>query len=475
MLFRQLLHEPLAAASYVLGCPESGQAVVIDPCLPATDYALLAADHGLRIVAVLETHMHADYISSGRALAALTGAALCIPRMAEACFAHMPVDDGWEFAAGNVLLQALHTPGHTPEHTAYLVTDQGRSQQPWFVLSGDCLFVGDVGRADLVDLPQSGAEYLFHSLRRLLDLPETVELFPTHYGGSACGGKGMSNKPSSTIGFERRENPFAHAFDLEAFRTMLDATAREAVDSVLLNRNTNRGALALPADYGGWPAELGAIAGLSLTEALREQQTGAAIIDLRDRLQFAAAHVPGALSSVYHRAALAGRIAALTEADQPLVLLADWPFLANYAAMLLAKSGRNPVVGFVTTAADTGTAVELAQSVIPLYTVADLHQATTAGTVLILDVRAAHEQAQGVIAGARTIPFDAVRTQIGTLPRHRPIVVVCESGIRAVGIASLLQAQGFHDVAAVAPNGMSEYWRYVAKEARTENQEFRTV
>ena len=462
MLFRQLLYEPLAAASFLLGCPAAETAVVVDPSLPAVDYALLAADRGLRIVAILETHMHADYISTGRALAALTGAALCIPRQAEAHFPHTPIDDGWEYSAGSVHLRALHTPGHTPEHTAFLVTDRGRSQQPWFVLSGDCLFVGDVGRADLLDLPQSGAEYLYHSVQRLLELPAEVELFPTHYGGSACGGKGMSGKPSSTIGFERRENPFTQTHNLSSFRTLLAETAREAVDSVLRNRTTNRGELPLPEDYGALPSELAAIPALSMAEAVVAQTSGAVIIDLRDRLAFAAEHLHGALSSVYNRDALAGRIAALTDATQPLVLLADWPFLANYAALLLAQAKRNPVLGYVAAAAGEWGDTTATES-LPIYSIGDLHQAVRAGKALILDVRAAHEHAQGVIEGARALPFAEVRSQLATLPRNRPIVVVCESGIRAVGIASLLRQRDFDQVAAVAPQGMSEYWRYVTQ------------
>jgi hydroxyacylglutathione hydrolase len=205
MLFRQFLNESVAAASYLIGCSASGEAVVVDPSLPAEHYAFFAADKGLRVVAVLETHMHADYVSTGRALALLTGAQLYLPVLAEARLEHTPVSDRFRLTVGKVRLDALHTPGHTPEHTCYTVTDSARAAQPWFVLTGDCLFVGDVGRADLVDLPLTGPDYLYDSIfERLLPLGDEVEVYPGHYGGSACGGKEMSGKVASTIGFERR-------------------------------------------------------------------------------------------------------------------------------------------------------------------------------------------------------------------------------------------------------------------------------
>ncbi|MBC8160286.1 MAG: MBL fold metallo-hydrolase, partial [Roseiflexaceae bacterium] len=267
MLFRQLLHEPLSAASYLIGCPAAGVAAVVDPSLSAEQYALLAADRGLRITAVLETHMHADYISNGRALAELTGAQLYLPRRADARFPHQPIDDGWQLQLGEVLLRALHTPGHTPEHVAFVLAQGGRLADPWAVLTGDCLFVGDVGRADLLDLPLSGAAQLYESLQRLRALPETTEVYPTHYGGSPCGGKGMSGKPSSTIGYERRYNPLLGASNLAAFQVLLDETPRSAIDAILHNRNTNRGELPLPARYGEIRAELGAIRAFTLQQA----------------------------------------------------------------------------------------------------------------------------------------------------------------------------------------------------------------
>ncbi|NJM07762.1 MBL fold metallo-hydrolase [Candidatus Gracilibacteria bacterium] len=162
--FANFCIEPLAAASYLIGCVAAGEAAVVDPGLPAATYALFAADKGLRIRYVVETHLHADYVSNGRALAALTGATLVLPQRAAATFAHRALDDGEELQIGKVIIRALHTPGHTPEHTSYLICDTPRAARPWFVLTGDCLFVGDVGRADLVELPDTGPAPLYTSL-----------------------------------------------------------------------------------------------------------------------------------------------------------------------------------------------------------------------------------------------------------------------------------------------------------------------
>ena len=206
MIFRQLLHEGLAAASYLVGCVAKGEAAVVDPSLSAETYTALAAEKGLQIVAVFETHMHADYFSTGRAIAALTGATMYVPRLADVQFPHQPIDDGDVVNIGNLVIHAVHTPGHTPEHTAYAVSDTPRSNAPWFVLTGDSLFVGDVARVDLVSLAGTGTDVLYASLQKIMALADDVEVYPGHFGGSACGGRAMSGKVASTIGFERRHN-----------------------------------------------------------------------------------------------------------------------------------------------------------------------------------------------------------------------------------------------------------------------------
>src|SRR4051812_11380656 len=207
MIFRQLVHEDLGCASYFVGDEDAGVAAVVDPPLDIDVYLELARYLGVTIEHLLETHTHADHVSGHGRLAAATGAAIHVNRIAGADYDHEPFDDGWQLEVGDVVLEAVHTPGHRPEHTAFLVSDRSRGEDPWAVLSGDTLFVGDVARPDLAVEKEEGARGIFHSLHdRLLALPDEVEVWPAHLGGSMCGGPGMDMKVSSTIGFERRHN-----------------------------------------------------------------------------------------------------------------------------------------------------------------------------------------------------------------------------------------------------------------------------
>jgi hydroxyacylglutathione hydrolase len=460
MIFRQFLNEPLAAASYLLGCAATGEAAVVDPGLPAEQYALAAADRSLRITQILETHMHADYFSTGRALAALTGAGICLPRLADARFAHHPLDDGESIQVGNLLIRAMHTPGHTPEHMAFAVSDTPRAERPWFVLTGDCLFVGDVGRADLLDLPLSGAEHLHASIfGKLLQLPDDTEIFPAHYGGSACGGKNMSGKVSSTIGFERRHNWALQAPDPAAFAAWIDATPRAAVEGVLLHRNTNRGALPLPGNY--WQpqpdARLADMRPLTLQELANTAASGALVVDLRSQPAFAAGHAPGALNITYNRSTLLERVAALSAPDEQLIALADQPFVARAAGALLAGAGRNPVRGYAAGSFDVWRAAGLPEASLPTLSLDELHLRAGQQGVLVLDVRDPFEWRNGVIEGAALISLDQLRERLAELPRNLLLITVCESGTRAGAAASLLLRHGYTRVANVAPDGMSAY------------------
>src|SRR5918992_4769656 len=214
MFFRQVLHPDLGCASYVLA--DGGEAAVVDPKWAIGDYLELSEEEGFEITHIVETHNHADHLSGRGRLAQATGARIHAPVGAEAEYEHEPVVDGAEIELGNVKLVAFAAPGHRPEHTAYLVTDRGRTEEVWSVLTGDSLFVADAARPDLAIDPEDGARLLFRSLRELMTLEDYVELWPAHVGGSLCGGAGMSRKPGSTIGFERLFNPLVR-LDEDAF------------------------------------------------------------------------------------------------------------------------------------------------------------------------------------------------------------------------------------------------------------------
>src|SRR5688572_18916905 len=224
VFFRQVLNDDLGCASYVIA--DGGEAAVVDPKWEIAEYLQLADEHGFRIAHVLETHNHADHVSGRGRLAAATGAKLYAPHQAGVEYDHVPLAEGDTVAVGEVRIKALETPGHRPEHLAYSVADASRADEPWLVLTGDSLFIGDVARPDLAVEPDEGARGLFNSVNRLLGLGDYAEAWPAHIGGSLCGGAGMSQKPGSTLGFERRFNPLLRAEDEDEFvRALTDNLA----------------------------------------------------------------------------------------------------------------------------------------------------------------------------------------------------------------------------------------------------------
>jgi glyoxylase-like metal-dependent hydrolase (beta-lactamase superfamily II) len=237
VIFKQFRYEPLGQASYLIGCARAKEAVVVDPIanLGPDFYVLEAADLTLGIVGVLETHVHADFVSCARELATLAGATHYLPAPAPVKYPFTPLQDGQDLAIGQVRIKTVFTPGHTPEHCSYLITDLSRGPEPWCVLTGDSLFVGDVGRPDLLVGDQAvdvigeseRASLQYRSIReKLFSLPDYVEVYPNHYGGSACGGVNMSGKVSSTIYFEKHHNLAMLRSDAHAFAAFVKETAK---------------------------------------------------------------------------------------------------------------------------------------------------------------------------------------------------------------------------------------------------------
>jgi len=206
VILRQLLYtEPVVAISYLVGCGGCGVGAVVDPVAEAAVYQAEADRLGLKITHVIDSHVHADHVSTGRDLASAAGCAYALHAGNAAAFPFRGLQDGEELPLGNVTLRVLHTPGHTPEHISLLVTDRKRAPEPWFVLTGHTLMVGDVGRTELAGDLQTGASQLYDSLQRLLDLPDYLGIYPGAFAGSICG-RGLSGNPASTLGFERRHN-----------------------------------------------------------------------------------------------------------------------------------------------------------------------------------------------------------------------------------------------------------------------------
>ncbi len=286
VIFQQILNEESGCLSYLIGCSQAGQAAIVDPGRDRVDdYVAMARRKGLTVSDILETHVHADHVSGNQALAAKTGARIHIHPAANAAFAHDPVEHGREIRIGNVALQVLHVPGHTPDSIALLVTDLSRGTEPWFVLTGDTLFVGDVGRPDFGG--EQAAASLYASLtERLLRLPDSVEVYPAHGAGSSCG-RAMSSKTATTIGFERRFNAALQVPDAEEFvrRLMTGLPPKPPNFDRIIARNR---AQALPQNAEPRP--------LSAAQVRELLDKGACVLDVRSPEEYGEAHVPGALN-----------------------------------------------------------------------------------------------------------------------------------------------------------------------------------
>lgn len=259
MYFKQLLNPAKGCASYMVGCLTAGECAVVDPLadLGAEEYVLEAAERGLKITHIIETHAHADHVSAAQELARVTGARIYQHPAAGPAYEFVPLDDGAVLEVGKVRLQVLHTPGHTPESISIVVADASRTDEPWFILTGDALFVGDVGRPDLVGAlygatAEDYARQLYDTLwKRLLVYGEHVEIYPAHYGGSACGGQNMNGKASSTVGFERRHNQALQQPDRESFVRFVLSTLKPAPEAAVQTRGINLGRDLLAGVAGG--------------------------------------------------------------------------------------------------------------------------------------------------------------------------------------------------------------------------------
>jgi hydroxyacylglutathione hydrolase len=280
VLFTQFVDDDLGCASYLVGDEAAGLAAVVDPAFAIEQYLAEAEHREVRIVRVVETHTHADHVSGHGRFALELGIPVSIHPAAEAAYEHDPFEDGAEVELGDVVLRCIHTPGHRPEHCCVAVVDRARADEPWVVLTGDSLFVGDTARPDLAVDAREGAEGLFHSLRRLVELGDGVEVFPGHVAGSLCG-KSMSSKASTTIGFERRFNASLAYAEVEQFVAASAAISAPKPPNVARIVELNRG------PFIGAPPEV---------PELPTAAEGAQILDTRPVDAFVAGHLPGAIS-----------------------------------------------------------------------------------------------------------------------------------------------------------------------------------
>jgi hydroxyacylglutathione hydrolase len=442
MIFRQITHDDLGCASYLVGDEKAGVAAVVDPRFEVDEYLELARYMGVRIEHIFETHNHADHVSGHGRLAAATGATIHIHRDAEAAYDHEPFADGDEWALGALRIRALHTPGHRPEHTAFALIDSHRGGEPWAVLTGDTLFVNDVARPDLAVERSEGARGIFRSLRdRLLPLPGHVEIWPGHLGGSMCGGPGMDMKISSTIGFERAHNAKLAIADEDRFVEEALAGLGPQPPNFQAIVELNRGPLLTDG------VEL---LPLAPRQVEHQRAAGALVVDVRTDQQFDDAHIPGAISIPMLYAGFGSRLAWLADREQDVVLIGRDDEDGRRAGRLAVAVGIRRLAGFL-----HGGMTSWRQERRPVARIERLPVDELPGLdAQVLDVRERSEWDDGHLDGSVHVPWHDIGELPDGLDPERPIAVVCASGQRAAVAASLVARAGARRVIHVVDGGV---------------------
>jgi hydroxyacylglutathione hydrolase len=411
VLFRQFVDDDLGCASYLIGDPSKGEAFLVDPAYSIEQYLEAADEAGVRIVRVLETHTHADHVSGHGRFALEHGVPTSVHALAEPEFAFEPLVDGQDLQAGSIPVRVIHTPGHRPEHCAFVVDDR-------LVLTGDSLFIGDAARPDLAIEAHEGAESLFHSLQRLSQLPDGYEVYPGHVAGSLCGAA-MSPDHSSTIGNEKRTNAKLDYGDVQAF---INATASLSTPRP---PTTARVVALNKGPFVDAPAPL---------EHL-EEPGEATVLDVRPAEMHAAGHVQGAFNVPVSGSSFATRAGFVLDPEERIVIHASDEAEASEAARGLRAVGFLELAGYVTDVPTTERVEPMGLD--------ELEQLLEQGAVQVLDVREKAERDEGYIPGSLHIPFRLLRG-FGTegVNTEKPVVTICESGMRASIAASVLTAAG---------------------------------
>ncbi len=452
MIFRQITHDDLGCASYLIGDERAGVAAVVDPRFEIDEYLEFARYQGVTIDHVLESHNHADHVSGHGRLVAATGALIHIHRDAAPEYEHEPFDDGWELELGSLIVRALHTPGHRPEHTAFALIDTNRGPDPWALLTGDSLFVGDIARPDLAVEKSEGARQIFRSLHdKLLKLPDDCEVWPAHLGGSMCGGPGMDMKICSTIGFEKRHNP-ALSIDLEGdFVSRALANLGPQPPNFEKIVALNRGVLLT----GGVEA-----AALYPHQVELKRDEGALLIDVRTDLQFDDVHIRGSICIPSFSAGFGSKLAWLADHDQEIVLIGRDDADGRRAAELAIAVGVRNIAGLLAGGMTNWRQERHPVSQTERLTVEVLSQRLGADPELqVLDVRERAEWDAGHIPGSSFMPWHDIVEIPADVDAARPVAVICARGLRAATAASLLRRHGAEQVFHVVDGGVPEWGR----------------
>jgi hydroxyacylglutathione hydrolase len=457
MLMRMVYDDKLAQASYLIGCQRTGEAIVIDPERDVDRYVDLARREGVRIVAAAETHIHADFLSGARELSEHVGAKVYVSgqggpdwtyqwldrKPGGGSYPHQALRDGDVFRVGNVEFRVLHTPGHTPEHVCFLVTDRGGgATEPMGLLTGDFVFVGDLGRPDLLETAageagakEPAARQLFRSLPKFAALPDYVQVWPAHGAGSACG-KALGAVPQSTVGYEKRFNPAIRAATSEA--AFVDYILTGQPEPPLYFSRMKRDNRAGPKVLGTLPRPRrltpGELVGLDTRRA--------ALVDTRGWRAFLEGHVPGSLFCPLV-SSFTTDAGSLIREDEPIHLIVDAGRLEE-ALRDLARIGLDRVEGWIEPPALEGYVVAGGR-LVPAQEVdvSEGRRRAERGEAFLLDVRRASEFAEGRIPGAVNIAHTRLAAHLERVPRDRPVLVNCRSGGRSARAVAFLERAAY--------------------------------
>lgn len=443
MFFERIYDESLAQASYIIGCQAKGVAIVIDPKRDVDTYLEVANRNNLEITNVTETHIHADFLSGSRELVAATGASLHLSDEGGSDwqyeFDHIGLKDGDVIKIGNLTLEVMHTPGHTPESISFVLTDHPASDLPIMVFTGDFVFVGDIGRPDLLEkaagwkgTSEVGAKQMFHSIQRFLALPDYVQLWPGHGAGSSCG-KALGAVPSSTVGYERIRNWALLQTNEEQFVTELLEGQPEAPTYFAMMKKLNKIERPLLVEVPRIP--------LLRDQQFQEyQREGAIIIDTRPKEVFVKGHLAGALNIQFKQsfATWAGWTIAY---DKPIILLATSEHIEQLTRLLM-RIGLDRVVGYISGM----EGLDLPLQTTEVVSMEEVKEIIGDNSVQLIDVRSAAEYEAGHIPGAKNIMWGRMEQHLENIDTHKDAVIYCQSGDRATIAASILKKNGFKNL-----------------------------
>jgi len=444
MYTQQFFIEGLGCASYIIGCEAEGIAAVIDPDREVGKYLEIAQARGLKITHIIETHLHADHVSGNTDLARRTGADIYLHEASGAEFDHKPLREGDIIALGNIRLKVVHTPGHTPESITLLVSDTTRADEPWLALTGDTLFVGDIGRPDLVG-PEAAnglaADMHTSLFEKLLPLNDSLMVYPGHGAGSLCG-KSIGAMRSTTLGYERKYNPALAPRELNEFVSFATSDLPEQPGNHKRIKSLNRTGVKPLGDVEPKP--------FTIREAVPYFQRGAGLLDTRTKEDFVQAHVPG---SVHLEAddQLSSRIGFVFPPDVPVILLLADPADYERVVYSLARVGYDNVVGYLAEGLDVWEKMGLpltAGDIMDIQPV-ELNELLISGNgnrPVVVDVREPWEYRQGHVPGAILMPLGQLAARLGELDLEHPVAVICETGNRSQSASALLGQKGFKTV-----------------------------